>query len=222
MTNSLDKYFSSSLSRFESLIRKVRYKNRGILPSEAFAFCSFLDAFRPDIIIESGMAYGYSTEIWARYFRGPVYTIDTAAYGKPLFWFVKFKLLRFRSVRVIYGSSITIIPRLLGGAVRGRRVALFIDGPKNEKAIRLAQKCLDAYDEILYVGIHDMDIEEHSPYRELLRGWDKSFFFTDEMWFRERYGYLDERYLPEEVYRKKKQRYVNGNVIGFAKNAVLG
>ena len=181
--NHIAKQIRTTYKRFSKKVLPIAYRERGILPSEGLAFCAMLDMYEIDILIESGMAFGFSTEIWAKYFSGPIYTFDTAAYGKRNYLATKIRLLRYRNVTTKLGKSSDGISTI-ADENKGKRVALFIDGPKDKKALQLAREKMERHRNIIFVGIHDVDRDSHYGIREELEGWGGAVFFTDSPWFR--------------------------------------
>ena len=113
--------------------------SRGIMNSEGFAFCALADYYDIDMVIESGICNGGSTIIWGKWFRGeiPIISLDLK---------VKFeaavRTCMFKNVLLRQDDSINIIPKILE-MFPDYKIALFIDGPKNERAINLAIKCIE-------------------------------------------------------------------------------
>lgn len=157
----------------------VALTENSVLFSEAFAFVSFCRLHEVDLVLESGVYKGASTEIWS-VASGAADVVATDIFVPPE---AEARLGRRSNVRVLVGDGRRLLPELLERAP-SRRTAVFIDGPKGELAIRLAL-ALREYPQVAFVAIHDM-----APYRaELLRL--GAFFFSDDPWFQDLYGYLD-------------------------------
>jgi len=211
--NSFKKQCALSIKRFEDKVLPLEYIPNGILLWEGFAFCALLDLFRIDMIIESGIAGGRSTEIFARYFKGPIIAIDNADYyGLERFNNTKSRLSRYKNVTCLNADSIFVMPKLISQNPN-KSIALFIDGPKGLKAIRLSQRCF-AFPNVKFVGIHD---QCKDSYHQLDR-WDKTFFYTDSHWFIEKYSFLD-RNSSNNLLQKELADNPNGPGVGFAANS---
>jgi hypothetical protein len=211
--NSFKKQCAQSIKRFENKVLPLDYIKNGILLWEGFAFCALLDLFNIDMIIESGIAGGRSTEIFARYFNGRIIAIDNADYyGLDRFNATKSRLARYKNVTCLNADSIFVMPKLISQNP-DKSIALFLDGPKGLKAMRLAQRCF-AFPNVKFVGIHDQCKES---YHQLDR-WDKTFFYTDSHWFIARYSYLDHQSADSSL-QKELADNPNGPGVGFAVNS---
>ncbi len=210
--NSFKKQCKRSINRFKNRVLPISYIKNGILLWEGFAFCALLDLFNIDMIIESGIAGGRSTEIFARYFKGPIIAIDNADYyGLKRFNETKLRLSRYQNVSCLNTDSIFAMPKLISQNPN-KSIALFIDGPKGLKAIRLSQRCF-AFSNVKFVGIHD---QCKDSYHQMDR-WEKTFFYTDSHWFIEKYSHLD-RDLSDQSLQKELNDNPNGPGVGFALN----
>lgn len=146
--------------------------------SEAFAFSAFCRLHGVDLVLESGVYKGASTELWSL-FAKDVVAVDIFVQPEA-----SARLAPRRNVRLLGGDGRVLLPRVLDEQ-RGRRAAVFIDGPKGELAIRLALALLREHPQVAFVALHDM-----GPYREELLALG-AFFFSDEAWFQAAYGHLD-------------------------------
>ena len=78
--NELKKYWDNNIDKFLSIVESVEYQPKGIWYTEAFLFCSICDLLKVDAIIESGVAYGCSTDIFASYFDFDIISVDIDQY----------------------------------------------------------------------------------------------------------------------------------------------
>jgi len=167
---SVDKFLSSG-------VYDLKMTEHSVLFSEAFAFFAFCQLHDIGVVLESGVYKGVSTEILSL-FADEVVGIDAFVTDEAK------ERLRIRpNVRLLGGDGRVLLPQLLEEH-SGRRVAVFIDGPKGELAIRLAMT-LQRLPQVAFVAIHDM-----TPYRSELTRLG-GFFFSDESWFQTLYGHLD-------------------------------
>jgi len=58
-----------NLPKFKEIIQEMRFENKGIFNSEMLLFISLVNYFGVNLIIESGRARGYSTQIIAEFFK---------------------------------------------------------------------------------------------------------------------------------------------------------
>jgi hypothetical protein len=210
-----------SISDFSQRVLPLDYQQRGILLSEGLAFCAMCDLFEIEMLVESGVAGGRSTEIWARYFNRDIYAVDSCElYGETLFEGTRKRLGSYSNVKLIMGDSFVAIPQLLRSVGRQLRTALFIDGPKGPRAMELAEACFKGPSPPLFVGIHDMckQFDDH-----LMDQWPSTFFYTDDLVFQETYRYLDEldRAATTADGRVVGEAYPFGPTVGFALNPFL-
>lgn len=159
----------------------LRVEENSVLFSEAFAFTSFCRLHDVDVILESGVYKGFSTEVWSL-FVGEVLAVDLFPH-EPVLQAAQLRLSSRNNAKVMRGNGKTVLPQLIEQRPQ-QRIAVFIDGPKGELAIRLALK-LREYPQVAFVAMHDM-----GPYKSALRGYG-AFFFSDEPWFQASYGHLD-------------------------------
>lgn len=210
------KQCQESIKKFESKVLPLKYIDKGILPSEAFAFCAMSDFYGIDIIIESGTAGGFSTEVFARYFNKPIYSIDNSTlYGMDMFNETKERLSVYKNVELILGESYQEIKKLLA-RFNNKKIAIFIDGPKGWNAMLLAEKCFFQSVNVSFIGAHDLSHD-----RNLLI--EKFLFYTDDTFFTDEYFYINHcsGFLNTSL-KKQLSKHPNGPVIGFfERNSLL-
>lgn len=184
MREAIEGQLAKSLPRFTMKGSTVPWQERSILMSEAFAFCGIGDLFDIDIILESGIWLGRSTEIFARFFSPkPVIAIDVNLKRVAVE-----RLKKYDNLTLMQGEGPFHIPKLLKDS-EIQKVGIFIDGPKEERAIKLAVESL-AQDKVLFVALHDT---HKLKIKRRLQSLGYPLFFTDEEWFLNQYKYLDEK-----------------------------
>jgi hypothetical protein len=207
----------SILPRFLNAVSLIPYESNGILLSEGLAFCAACELCTIDLIIESGVAGGRSTEIWAKYSNWHIEAIDHCElYGQRRMADTKHRLSKHHNITFHEGDSWDVIPALLD-KYQGPKVGLFIDGPKGEEALALAEKCLAKRSPVKIVGVHDMCTEfcDH-----IMSAWTSDVFYSDDQRFRQRFGFLD-RTDKEWLFSDGKElgiRYPDGFVVGISWN----
>ena len=185
--------FEDNIDCFNEYVMPNKKLSRGIMNSEGFAFCALADYYNVDMVIESGICNGGSTIIWGKWFEEiPIISLDLK---------VKFeaavRTCIFKNVLLRQDDGIKIIPRMLE-IFSDCRIALFIDGPKNKRAIDLATKCIE-YENVKMIGIHDVFEKYYGQPTKCrlifnnLAIPNTTKFTTDEDWFIDKYGYLDDQ-----------------------------
>lgn len=189
MKDFLNKAFSNSIEKFKSRVFPVEWVPRGILMSEGFAVCAIADYITVDLIIESGIFNGKSTVIWSKYFSHsnvPVIAVDLVIREKA-----KENLKTFvdnKQLTVISGNGIELLPELIQQNT-GKRIGLFIDGPKSYEAVDLAKVCFSLGSNVLFSAFHDSN--KASTTRGYLEKWNVNKFYTDDEDFVKEYSFLD-------------------------------
>jgi hypothetical protein len=138
------------LRDFRDATRDIEDREGGISKSEGLLFGALCRELNVEIVLESGMGNGVSTEIWANFLHLPVISVD----DRSLEYDYDSTVDRLRSkVTMIQYDSFKVFPVLLKHW-DGRDVALFIDGPKEADAIKL----IDMLDKtnVKLIGIHDV------------------------------------------------------------------
>lgn len=129
------------------------YFDRGILPTEAFAYISYCKALQVDTIIESGTAFGQSCYLFAKYLGIEIHTIDNIShYGNTAQLVAK---ERCKDLPVVFheGNSFAVLPELIS-TYANKKIAVFIDGPKGSEAMRLRND-IWKYDNVVIAALHD-------------------------------------------------------------------
>jgi len=147
----LESYWVENEQKFKDIIQNVPYQKKGIWYTEAFLFCSICDILKVDAIIESGVAYGCSTEIFANYFDFNIIAIDSDQYD--IFSDTSKRLEKYNNLSLIKGNSFELIPNIIEENLDAN-VGIFIDGPKGREARRLRDNLLK-FNNISCFGFHD-------------------------------------------------------------------
>jgi hypothetical protein len=172
-----------SIAKFEDRVSsKISWISRGVLVSEGFALCAMADLYDVDLMIESGVYYGRSTLMFAKYGKKTI-AVDIAVKQEA-----KDRLQKY-DVTLIEGSGIELLPKLIKENTE-HKIGVFIDGPKGVKGAALAGECYK-YDNVMFVGIHDIKKVATDSRAAFNKIDTHSKFFTDEEWFVEAYKYLD-------------------------------
>ncbi len=147
----LENYWEEKEQKFKDIVDTVPYQKKGIWYIEAFLFCSICDILKVDAIIESGVAYGCSTEIFANYFDFEIVAIDNDQYG--IFNDTQKRLEKYNNLHLYNGDSFNLIPSVIEKNLDAN-IGVFIDGPKGSSARKLRDGLLK-YDNISCFGFHD-------------------------------------------------------------------
>lgn len=148
MTN--EEFFDYHFDQFFKKSKNIPYLDNGIFDSELFAMYSFFQKLQCDLFIESGICYGYSTNIMLQTLNAQHIGIDISKEYLP--YYTKFTT-QFTNFQFIVGNSFDIIPNLIENNAN-KKIFISIDGPKEDKAIQLKNICIK-YDNVLAVSVHD-------------------------------------------------------------------
>lgn len=150
----------------------LSYIAHGIALYEGLAFASMVELFDAEIILESGIAGGRSTEMLARYFDIPIIAVDSGEfYGIDNLKLTKERLSKYENLSMVIGDSCRILPEIIY-QMNDKRIAVLIDGPKMNLADFLAESCKGLGVE--FAAIHDTCVAEF--YHQL----KDAFFYTDD------------------------------------------
>lgn len=180
----IEEQLEKTLPHFLKTGNRIPWQRRSILMSEAFAFCGIGDLCDVDIILESGIWLGRSTEIFASYFDPkPVVAIDVAL-KKPMVE----RLEKYDNLTLVQGDGPAHIKNVLKDP-KIKRAGVFIDGPKESRAVRYAEELL-AYKNVSFVAVHDA---HKSKVKRMLMLLNHPLFFTCEKWFLTKYNKFDRK-----------------------------
>lgn len=184
---------------FIQAAKKIKHERAGVCYHEALAFAAMCKEHDVDFIFESGTASGISTRLWAEMFPNiKIVTVDNLLWEKKVGCNLsKDRALfsNYPNISFIVGDSRKVFEEIISKNL-DKRVAVFLDGPKDKSALRLAEKLLDRKN-VKFVAIDDM-----GQTKNIKRGWhvwksysnntiNKFFHTTGEAWFVKRYGKLD-------------------------------
>jgi len=148
--------------------KPVVYEEKGILNIEGFYWWSLVGFFKPDIILESGVSKGRSTEILARaqqFFkiqRHYAFDIDDALKpnnpgpGKHEAY-VRAKLSKYKT-KYTYQSSIDGFTEIYNSSPMAKIVAI-IDGPKADGPFKDVIRTLAKFTNLQAIGSHDCSLD---------------------------------------------------------------
>jgi|TARA_R110000744_G_scaffold197364_1_gene316625 hypothetical protein len=168
------------LERFNKCNQSIPYQNHGIMPMEAFALCKYIKDNEITVLIESGTAYGYSTEVLGNMFPDiKIITIDIIRnYGQSVQNITQDRLSYLNNVSCVVGDSNKELPKLID-SFKEETIAIFIDGPKGKDAKKLAYKC-NEYDNVVFSACHDqMELQGGSYVPNLDPEFCKKYKFLD-------------------------------------------
>lgn len=204
-----------TLAKYRACTEGFGYVENGILLMEGLAFCAMADELGVDLVIESGVAGGGSTEIWASYFSCPIFAIEfTLTYGKERFEETKRRLHKYPHITFIEGDSFFVIENLVR-RYPDKRIALFVDGPKGNAAVALVRNML-SYSNVVLAALHDQG-KPSSPAYHSMDGMDGLLFYTDQNDYARRYLHLDlDR--PNAALTRELNQFPNGPGLGLAGN----
>ena len=155
--NILADYWKTNEKKFQRIVDEMDFRPCGIWYTDAFLFLSICDLLEVDMIIESGRAWGVSTELFAKYFDFEIHSVERVPdraddIAKPI-------LEKYDNVK-LYENSIFNVGRDIIRNNYDKNIGIFIDGPKGKMAQDNAEEHLD-YSNVKVVGFHDReDVEE--------------------------------------------------------------
>lgn len=133
---------------------RVKYEPRGILNIEAFYWWSLVGHYKPDIILESGVFMGRSTEVLSRaqkFFQIPqYYAFDKDPTHEQ---HVRKKIAGYDTVYKITGSHGGFESVL--SANKGKKYLAIMDGPKGNKPMSQLIDILHKYGNCCALASHD-------------------------------------------------------------------
>jgi len=190
MRGLMKSYMASWAPEFEKRVLPLGSQARGLLTSEAFAFCILAHMHEVDLVLESGIWQGQSTEAWCKFFKGNGRVV---AIDRSIPQSVSTRLesigcdLTLRS-----GDGVSLLPQYVDGN-KDKTIAVFIDGPKGRQAIDLGLRLLERPN-VKMVGIHDVhkiSRGKTNSTREYFDSVGYHKFCTDEDWFVKAYCHMD-------------------------------
>lgn len=185
MANFIDKHEPE----WSEVFKDIFFQEKGISREDAKLLYSLCRKLGVEIVLESGTGPGVSAEVFAK-LGVPVVTCDLRAEeGKPGYNYDDCvnRLFKYDNVRILWGNSFGLFPLLLK-QYAGKRIALFIDGPKRGQALSLAIRSLDVSNDIVMIGTHDVNTPEllaaYSSYVQSI-GWKAALRFLTFCMYRE-------------------------------------
>lgn len=193
----------------------IKWTERSILLSEAFAFCAVMDLCKVETVVESGVYNARSTVIWANY-QGKRRTV--AAFDKKVRKEAVDCLRGYHNVSLKEGDGIILAADFIRSRSNDHRCGVFIDGPKGEDAVRLAKECLQ-YPAARFVAVHDC-YRNHKA-RKLMEE-AGAVFFTDAEWFENEYSYLDA--YESQIDNEQGYKWIPGGLVSTKgeRNRIFG
>ncbi len=189
----------SSLNYLEKFNLTIdKYEERGILNSEMLLMCSIVNNLDIDLIIESGRYKGQSTEILVKNFIDKE-IISIELNKDEIAQYTEEKLRKYPNLRLLYGDSSILIPKLLNDN-KGKRIAVLFDGPKGEQAINIFKNMIINYQNVIVGFFHDMKKsvkEKLNSGRILLENSFERVFFTDNEKYIDHFKDIDFICLPQ-------------------------
>lgn len=229
--NEFERIAISIKDEFKEKTKDIVFQNGGIGFSEGLAICTLCIMYDVDILIESGRGFGISTEMFARFFDGKnlkIYSIDLSSnkYINPDVWakacrgyeLVKKRLNKYE-IELIEGDGCKIVPELVNNLKENHRIGLFIDGPKNQAQLDLAEKVFQMSDKVYFSALDDVG-PRFGPIYDLFYQWPYSVFETTQDWYTTRFLDLNQSYEKTDLreWKKYMKRYKNTHGLGISVN----
>jgi len=171
----------------------------GINKQEGLALAAAATLAEVDVFIESGTASGFSTEILARFLANTttrIYSIDSdeesLEQDRGMLSEAAYRLKPYPNVDLIRGDSLDVIPRLLR-LHRGKRIGVFVDGPKAKLGVTLCYWTLWFSRDVKFVAQHDVRPEAvGKQMTDFVIGWGRTVLATWRKDWHLAYAQLDE------------------------------
>jgi hypothetical protein len=180
--------YQKMIEKYKSRFITISYIDNGILAFEALALCAFLDHFKIERYIESGIGGGCSISyVSMNFLEMEIIGVDDCSkYGLERFNETKEMLSDNKNITLVNGDSFYTLPEYLNSE---KRTAVFIDGPKGKQAVLLSQICLRS--EIKFCAVHDFWQDQ----LDQLMCYD---FVTDEKFFN-KYKELENKAILQKL-----------------------
>lgn len=206
--NTLKSLLSENQNDFLVIAKDIPYELKGISNFEGLCLWSLTNHYRPQIIIESGVARGRSTNllclIAAQFGVEQIYAFDKSNDHE---YYVRQKLGHFSNLTYEIGDSSDKIRRLANTA-KSKKVLVFIDGPKSGEAYRDVMDAVSGFDNLTAIIGHDCYV--NGPTRKafeqaFLRRFRKyELFFTDSSFCKDKSVNSSirnqvEQFMPEKL-----------------------
>ena len=208
------KYLDSFVE--QCCINKIPYIKKGVLNIEAFYWWSLVGYFKPDVILESGVAYGRSTEVLARaqvFFNIPyhyAFDVDPKHYK-----YVSKKIESYKTVYQIK-SSVEGFNEIKNSNPKAKVVSI-IDGPKSGGAFANVLKSLSKFPNLCAIGCHDCMPTSRIP--PVLKSHCKSLFPERHLMFTNKEINRDIQfvndYICDEMGEKRDELLDRSNYVGL-------
>ena len=159
----------------------IEYQDYGILPMEAFCLYQYCIDYQVTMLIESGTANGYSTEMMGNLLEDvKIYTIDKCSvYGEDVQDKTEQRLSYLSNIICLKGDSFVYLPRLVHDHPK-EKIGIFIDGPKNREGTQLALESLRRSN-VVFSACHDIMFQEDNTYcPNLDEEYRKTYSFLNE------------------------------------------
>lgn len=151
------------LPRYDQLRKEIGVTKCGMGINDGLALVSQIDLAGIDVLLESGTSVGNSAMLMARFFQEAPLQIITVDFGDTTMGGkcagavaeTHARLKPFSNIRALLGDSFSLFPELIKKH-SGRRIGLFIDGPKGHLAIRLCEASMKLSADVKFCMFHDV------------------------------------------------------------------
>ena len=203
----------------------VEWRSKGIFFSEALAFIVYCKMYDVDMIIESGVRNGTSTEMWLNYFDEdfPIISIDENINIEDVSNTVE-RLSNFNNWSFYVGDGLILVPEMIEKN-KENNIALLLDGPKGDSALHLSNDCFGITDNVKFSAIHDMG---DGNYRfgydvERMKSLSNYIFRSDDVVYRTKFSYVDDVLGGDDnsTFKEYKRRYPTGCGLAFLEHTLI-
>jgi hypothetical protein len=199
-----------------------------ILLSDGLCVCALCEMFEVDHLLEAGTGFGGSTEMFARYFAGAglaarIWSIDQAVNPRwqrllailGLRHYSRFvwssekraapiaaaRLAPHGNVTLARGDAMVEMPKVAARLVAGgARLGVFIDGPKGEEQMRLAERLFAISPQVRFAALDDIGpIFDRDGRQARFRASRFAAFATSDAAYFSRYSWINRGLVPERM-----------------------
>lgn len=178
---------------FVNQFSQVNPRCAGMLGSELLCVFTLVKLLGIDLIVESGVENGVSTQTLARLLpKVKIISVDFHCLEST-----RLRLREFNNVSYIQFDSIDHLPALVKGLSASNKIFALIDGPKDDLALALSKQLVD---NVECLACHDVGIEFcHSlnlggtcedTFLNFM-GWNASQFITTDEWYSSNFSHLN-------------------------------
>lgn len=141
-------------SDFETVVNDIKWEQHSISNVEAYYWWALIAKYKPDVVIESGICKGRSTDVISRacdFYNIPFHIALELSNQHQAYIEEKFS---YRNIQFHYGKHSDEALKGLTDSLKGYRCLLIVDGPKEYDQSMHLYKVASKLD-LVAIGVHD-------------------------------------------------------------------